>query len=129
MSKEIEQKKAEHEIAEESLSNSWKDEYIVVIVFMFIPINFLAPFVSDMTMTQAFENLAKIPEWMQQILFVLVLVVFGMKGTSILGFDITQDRTTYTIIDAGTMIKYDEVFKWAAMVVEFYVGTQAAKRT
>jgi len=79
MSKEIEEKKAEHEIAEESLSNSWKDEYIVVIVFMFIPINFLAPFVSDMSMTQAFENLAKIPEWMQQILFVLVLVVFGMK--------------------------------------------------
>ena len=79
MSKEIEEKKAEHEIAEESLSNSWKDEYIVVIVFMFIPINFLAPFVSDMSMTQAFENLSKIPEWMQQILFVLVLVVFGMK--------------------------------------------------
>ena len=51
------------------------------------------------------------------------------KGTSILGFELTSDRTTYTIIDQGTMVKYDEVFRWAAMVVEFYVGTQAAKRT
>lgn len=49
------------------------------------------------------------------------------KGTSLFGFELTQDKTTYTIVDNGTLVKYDEVFHWAAMVVEFYVGTQAAK--
>ena len=48
------------------------------------------------------------------------------KGTSILGFEITGDKTTYLPVEG--LIKYEEIFKWATMIIEFYFGAQLAKK-
>jgi len=79
MDKKLEQKVVEHEIAEESMDNSWKDEFIVVVFSFPLMMNFVMPFISEMTMKEAWTNLVEAPEWYTQILFVLVLVIFGMR--------------------------------------------------
>jgi len=48
------------------------------------------------------------------------------KGTSFLGFDITSDKTTFIPVDG--LVKYEEVFGWASMIIEFYFGAQLAKK-
>ena len=67
------------------------------------------------------------------VIYVLAPVLFDVqtvipvieKGVSFLGFDITSDTTTYITVDG--MVKYDEVFAWASMIIEFYVGAQVGK--
>lgn len=76
MDKEVEIKKIE----EESMENSWKDELIVIVFSLPVVINFITPMFSEMTMAQAWDNLAKAPEWYTTILTVLVLVIFGMRN-------------------------------------------------
>lgn len=76
----MEEKELEHKIAEESMDNSWKDEALVIVFSLPIIINFLTPMFSETTMTQAWENLGKAPEWYTTILGVLVLVIFGLKA-------------------------------------------------
>ena len=49
------------------------------------------------------------------------------EGFSLLGIQITPDEIEYVTVKG--MLKFNEIFEWAAMIVEFYVGTQAAKRT
>jgi hypothetical protein len=80
MKNKIEEKKLQHEIQEESLSRSWKDEFIVVMLMLPIPLTMLYPYVTDDTMTTAWSNLALMPEWYQQLLMVVLLVVFGLKA-------------------------------------------------
>jgi hypothetical protein len=75
-----EEKKLDHQIAEESMDNSWKDELIVVVFSLPIVLNFLTPLFSETTMAQAWENLAKAPEWYTTIIGILVLVIFGLKA-------------------------------------------------
>ena len=76
----MEEKQLDHKIAEESMDNSWKDEALVIVFSLPIVINFLTPLFSETTMTQAWENLAKAPEWYTTILGILVLVIFGLKA-------------------------------------------------
>lgn len=76
----MEEKELEHKIAEESMDNSWKDEALVIVFSLPIIINFLTPMFSETTMSQAWENLGKAPEWYTTILGVLVLVIFGLKA-------------------------------------------------
>ena len=81
MKNKIEEKlKLQHDIQEESLSRSWKDEFIVVMLMLPIPLTMLYPYVTDDTMTTAWNNLALMPEWYQQLLMVVLLVVFGLKA-------------------------------------------------
>ena len=47
------------------------------------------------------------------------------KGFSILGINLTQDVIEYEVING--LIKYDEIFAWASMIIEFYFGAQLAK--
>jgi hypothetical protein len=75
-----EEKKLDHQIAEESMDNSWKDEAIVIVFSFPIVMNFLAPIFSEVTLSQAWENLAKAPEWYTTIVGILVLVIFGLKA-------------------------------------------------
>jgi hypothetical protein len=65
---------------EESMDNSWKDEIIVLVFSLPIVINFLAPMFSEMTITQAWENLSLAPEWYTTVISILVLVIFGLKN-------------------------------------------------
>ena len=77
---EIEIKKAEHQISEESMDNSWKDEFIVLVFSLPIVINFLMPIFTEMPMAEAWSNLALAPEWYTTVISILVLVIFGLKN-------------------------------------------------
>ena len=47
------------------------------------------------------------------------------EGFSLLGIQITADEIEYVTVKG--MLKLDEVFSWATMIVEFYFGAQLAK--
>jgi len=47
------------------------------------------------------------------------------EGISFLGFDITADVIEYQMVSG--LVKYNEIFSWCAMILEFYVGSQVAK--
>ena len=48
-----------------------------------------------------------------------------VKGASVLGFQLTPDIVEYVTVEG--MLKFDEIFQWATMIVEFYFGAQLAK--
>jgi hypothetical protein len=48
-----------------------------------------------------------------------------IKGTSILGLQLTPDVIEYVTVEG--MLRFDEIFKWATMIIEFYFGAQLAK--
>ena len=48
-----------------------------------------------------------------------------IKGFSFLGFQFTPDVVEYVTVEG--MLKFDEIFKWATMIIEFYFGAQLAK--
>jgi len=47
------------------------------------------------------------------------------EGFSLLGFQLTADEVEYVTVKG--MLKLNEVFSWATMIVEFYFGAQLAK--
>jgi len=75
------------------------------------------------------------------ILVILALVIFTqvapvfwnvptviptiIEGASILGFQLTPDVVEYVTVEG--MLKFDEIFGWATMIIEFYFGAQLAK--
>jgi hypothetical protein len=77
---DVEIKELEHKHSEESMENSWKDELIVIVFALPIVVTFLAPIFSEMTLAQAWDNLAKAPEWYTTVINILVLVIFGLKA-------------------------------------------------
>jgi len=48
-----------------------------------------------------------------------------IEGFSVLGLQFTPDVVEYVTVEG--MMKFDEIFKWAAMIIEFYFGAQLAK--
>ena len=48
-----------------------------------------------------------------------------VKGASILGFQLTPDVIEYATVEG--LLKMEEVFRWATMIIEFYFGAQLAK--
>ena len=48
-----------------------------------------------------------------------------IKGFSFLGFQFTPDVIEYATVDG--LLKMDEIFGWATMIIEFYFGAQLAK--
>ena len=48
-----------------------------------------------------------------------------VKGFNFLGLQITPDVVEYVTVEG--MMKFDEIFKWATMIIEFYFGAQLAK--
>ena len=50
-----------------------------------------------------------------------------IEGQSILGFQLTPDVIDYVMVEAGAVLKMDEIFGWATMIIEFYFGAQLAK--
>jgi hypothetical protein len=47
------------------------------------------------------------------------------EGFSLLGFQITSDEVEYVTVRG--MLKLNEVFEWATIIIEFYFGAQLAK--
>jgi hypothetical protein len=48
-----------------------------------------------------------------------------IEGFSVLGLQFTPDVVEYVTVEG--MMKFDEIFKWASMIIEFYFGAQLAK--
>ena len=48
-----------------------------------------------------------------------------VKGFSFFGLQITPDVVEYVTVEG--MLKFDEIFKCATMIIEFYFGAQLAK--
>ena len=48
-----------------------------------------------------------------------------IKGFSFLGLQLTPDKIEYVTVEG--MLKFDEIFRWATMIIEFYFGAQLAK--
>ena len=48
-----------------------------------------------------------------------------VEGASFLGIQLTPDVVEYRTVEG--MLKFDEIFKWATMIIEFYFGAQLAK--
>ena len=48
-----------------------------------------------------------------------------IEGFSFLGFQFTPDVIEYASVDG--LLKMDEIFGWATMIIEFYFGAQLAK--
>ena len=48
-----------------------------------------------------------------------------IEGFSFLGLQFTHDVVEYVTVEG--MLKFDEIFKWATMIIEFYFGAQLAK--
>ena len=48
-----------------------------------------------------------------------------IEGFSVLGFQLTPDVVEYVTVEG--MLKFDEIFGWATMIIEFYFGAQLAK--
>ena len=69
------------------------------------------------------------------VVYVLAPVLFDIqtvipvveKGVSFLGFELSGDTTTFVTVDG--LVKYEEVFAWASLIIEFFVGSQAGKLT
>jgi len=48
-----------------------------------------------------------------------------IEGFSFLGIQLTPDVVEYATVDG--LLKMEEVFSWATMIIEFYFGAQLAK--
>jgi len=48
-----------------------------------------------------------------------------IEGASLFGLQLTPDVIEYVTVEG--MLKFDEIFKWATMIIEFYFGAQLAK--
>ena len=72
--------KEQFDMDSEALSLSWKDELIVVVLLFPIPVTFLSTFFTDETIHDAWNSLALMPDWYQNILMIVTLVVFGLKA-------------------------------------------------
>jgi hypothetical protein len=51
-----------------------------------------------------------------------------VEGFSLLGIQFVPDTIEYITVQAGSVLKLDEVFGWATMIIEFYFGAQLAKK-
>jgi|TARA_R100001463_G_scaffold120259_1_gene176274 hypothetical protein len=50
-----------------------------------------------------------------------------IEGFNFFGFQLTPDQIEYVTVQAGAVLKLEEVFSWATMIIEFYFGAQLAK--
>lgn len=80
MPKKIAVDKEDFDCKTEALSLSWKDELIVIVLLLPIPITFISTFFTNETITDAWNSLGLMPDWYQSLLMVVVLVVFGLKA-------------------------------------------------
>jgi hypothetical protein len=50
-----------------------------------------------------------------------------IEGISILGLQLTRDTVEYVTVEAGAVLKLNEVFAWATTIIEVYFGAQLGK--
>lgn len=52
-----------------------------------------------------------------------------IEGFNFFGIQFVPEVVEYVTVQAGSVVKFDEVFQWAAMIIEFYFGAQLAKKS
>jgi len=52
-----------------------------------------------------------------------------LEGFNFFGIQFAPEVVEYVTIEAGSVVKFDEVFAWASMIIEFYFGAQLAKKS
>ena len=52
-----------------------------------------------------------------------------IEGFNFFGIQFVPEVVEYVTIQSGSVVKFDEVFQWAAMIIEFYFGAQLAKKS
>ena len=62
------------------------------------------------------------------LLNIPTVVPTTVEGFSLLGITFVPDVIEYVTVQAGAVMKFDEVFAWASMIIEFYFGAQLAKK-
>ena len=87
----------------ESTMAAWNRRFIIVVILGLIIFTQVAPVWFD----------------------VPTVVPTVVKGFSFFGLQITPDVVEYVTVEG--MLKFDEIFKWATMIIEFYFGAQLAK--
>ena len=87
----------------ESPMAAWNRRFIIIVILGLIIFTQVAPVLWD----------------------VPTVVPTVIKGFSFLGFQFTPDVVEYVTVEG--MLKFDEIFKWATMIIEFYFGAQLAK--
>jgi hypothetical protein len=88
----------------ESPQAAWNRRFIIVVILGLIIFTQVAPVVFD------------VPTVIKTI----------KEGYSLFGFiELTPDVVEYITVDG--MLKFDEIFAWSTMIVEFYFGAQLAK--
>jgi len=87
----------------ESPQAAWNRRFIIVVILGLIIFTQVAPVVWD------------IP----------TVIPTVKEGFSFIGIEFVPDVVEYISVEG--MLKFDEIFAWATMIVEFYFGAQLAK--
>ena len=87
----------------ESPQAAWNRRFIIVVILGLIIFTQVAPVVFD----------------------VPTVIPTLIKGVSFLGLQLTPDVVEYATVEG--MLKFDEIFRWTTMIIEFYFGAQLAK--
>ena len=87
----------------ESPQAAWNRRFIIVVILGLIIFTQVAPVVWD------------IP----------TVIPTVKEGFKLLGIEFVPDVVEYISVEG--MLKFDEIFAWATMIVEFYFGAQLAK--
>ena len=87
----------------ESPMAAWNRRFIIMVILGLIIFTQVAPVILD----------------------VPTVIPTVIKGFSFFGFQLTPDVVEYVTVEG--MMKFDEIFKWATMIIEFYFGAQLAK--
>ena len=87
----------------ESPMAAWNRRFIIIVILGLIIFTQVAPVIFD----------------------VPTVVPTVIEGFSFLGLQFTPDVVEYVTVEG--MLKFDEIFKWATMIIEFYFGAQLAK--
>ena len=80
----IKDKVVEAEVEQDSMADSWKDEFIVVALMLPMVVTFVSAAIGGDT-TSAWEAMKNAPEWYSSLLGIVILVVFGLKQVVIDG--------------------------------------------
>jgi hypothetical protein len=52
-----------------------------------------------------------------------------IEGFNFFGIQFVPEVVEYVTIEAGSVIKFEELFAWASLIIEFYFGAQLAKKS
>lgn len=100
--------------AQMSMKESWKDEFLVIILVIPFLVSFFTPYISvffgiDLTLqlSQAWELVGKAPDWYQWSFMGIIIATFGLRWMTKHKIGKIQNTTQPTVSDVGGIIGKD----------------------